>query len=254
MRKVLLGFMLLSALTGLLTGCGGTTDASTAYQGESPKSIYQYGRSSLQDKNYSDAVKRFEALDVQYPFGEETQKAQFYLIYAYYMKEEYAMASAAADRYIRLYPTSPNIDYAYYMEGLSDFYKNLGLLERMFSVNLATRDLTQIRKSYVSFSTLYERFPQSKYAPSAHQYMVFLRNLLASHEYDTAQFYYDRKAYLAAANRASDVVAHYQGAPAVKDALVLMAKSYNRLGMKRDEQEALLVLNYNYPNTKVLVD
>lgn len=254
MKKTLLALTLLTALTGLLTACGTTTDSSTAYQGESPNSIYQHGTAALKDKNYSEAMKRFEALDVQYPFGNDTQKAQFYLIYAYYMKEEYALASASAERYIRLYPASPNVDYAYYMEGLSDFYKNLGLLERMFSVNLATRDLTQIRKSYVSFSTLYERFPQSKYAPSAHQYMVFLRNLLASHECDTAQFYYDRKAYLAAANRASDVVAHYQGAPAVKEALVIMAKSYNRLGMKRDEQEALQVLKYNYPNVVVTAD
>src|SRR5690606_27889016 len=148
----------------------------------------------------------------------------FYLIYAYYMREEYTLAASAADRFIRLYPTYPHVDYAYYLRGLSDFYKNLGILERMFTVNLATRDLSQIRKSYMDFSELYERFPQSMYAPSAHQYMVFLRNMIASHQYETAKFYYDRRAYLAAANRASDVVQHYQGAPAVVDSLVLMVQ------------------------------
>jgi outer membrane protein assembly factor BamD len=254
MKKLVTFLSLSTVLTGLLTGCGTTTDPSTAYQGESPKAIYSYGKEALKDKNYSEAVKRFEALDVQYPFGAETQNAQFYIIYAYYQKEEYALAESAAERFIRLYPTYPHIDYAFYLRGLSDFYKNLGIIERMFAVNLATRDLSQIRKAYLDFSELYERYPDSPYAPSAHQYMVFLRNLMATHEFNTAQFYYDRKAYLAAANRASDVVAHYQGAPSVKDSLELMVKSYNRLGMKRDEQEALLVLKYNYPNVSVRVD
>lgn len=254
MKKSLLAIALAAGLAGLLTGCGTTTDPSQAYQGETPQQIYSYGKASLKDNNYAEASKRFEALDVQYPFGAETQKAQFYLIYAYYMREEYALSSAAADRFIRLYPTYPNVDYAYYMRGLADFYKNLGLLERMFDMDFAKRDLSQIQKSYEDFSQLVATFPESRYAPSAHQYMVFLRNLMAEHVYQTAQFYYDRKAYLAAANRANEVVAEYQGAPAVVPALELMVKSYNRLGMKKSEQDALLVLQYNYPDKRVMMD
>ncbi len=251
MKKSLLVISLVTALTGLLTGCGTATDPSQAYPGESPQKIYTYGKASLKDNSFSDAIKRFEALDVQYPYGPETENAQFYIIYAYYMKEDYALAASAADRFIRLYPTYPHIDYAYFMRGLSDFYKNLGILERVFTVDLATRDLTQIQKTYADFAELTERFPSSVYTPPAHQYMIFLRNLMASHDLETAQFYYDRKAYVAAANRASGVVAHYQGAPAVVDALVLMAQSYHRLGMKKDEQDTLLVLKYNYPNVQV---
>jgi outer membrane protein assembly factor BamD len=153
-----------------------------------------------------------------------------------------------------LHPAYEHVDYAYFMRGMSDFYKNMGILERVFTVDLSTRDLTQIRKSYFDFSELTEHFPNSVYTPPAHQYMIYLRNLLASHALDTAQFYYDRKAYLAAANRASNVVAHYEGAPAVGDALALMAKSYHKLGMKKEEQDALLVLKYNYPNRTVNID
>lgn len=238
-------------LAGVITGCASTTDASQAYKGESAHQIFMYGRAALKDKNYSEAVKRFEALDVQYPYGQDTELAQFYIIYAYYMKDEFALAASAADRFIHLHPAYEHVDYAYYMRGLADFYKNLGILERIFTVDLSTRDLTQIRKAYFDFSELTERFPNSVYTPSAHQYMVYLRNLMASHILDTAKFYYDRKAYIAAANRANDVVAHYQGAPAVKDALVLMAQSYQRLGMRKEEQDALMVLKYNYPNASV---
>lgn len=251
MKKIFLVISLFTMLAGLLAGCGTTTDASQAYKGESPQKIYMYGKTALKDRNYSEAIKRFEALDVQYPYGPETEQAQFYIIYAYYMKDEYALAASAADRFIHLHPAYQHVDYAYYMRGLSNFYKNIGILERVFTVDLSTRDLTQIRKAYFDFSELVERFPNSVYTPPAHQYMVYLRNLMASHIFETAQFYYDRKAYVAAANRANDVVAHYQGAPAVVNALVLMAQSYHQLGMKKEEQSALQVLKYNYPNKTV---
>ena len=246
-RKIVIATL----LAGSLAACGTVTDPSEAYKGESPHQIYQAGKTALDDKSYGEAIKRFEALDVQYPYGPETESAQFYLIYAYYMKEEHALCVSAADHFIRLHPTSPNVDYAYYMRGLANYYQNLGMLERLFAIDLATRDLTQIQKAYQDFSEVVHRFPDSRYAPSAHQYMVYLRNILATHELHVAEYYYQRKAYVAAANRASELVAHYQGAPAVEDGLVIMAKSYHKLGLTKMEQDTLLVLRYNYPNKKV---
>lgn len=244
-------FLISIAAPIILSACSSTVDTSEAYKGESPHHIYEVGKTSLQDKSFTEAIKRFEALDVQYPFGPETANAQLYLIYAYYMKEDYALSTAAADRYIRLHPTSPYVDYAYYMRGVADYYQNLGVLERIFAIDLATRDLTQLQKAYQDFNIITTRFPNSRYAPPAHQFMVYLRDVMADYEFHIAQYYYDRKAYLAAANRASDVVLHFQGAPKVIDALVLMAKAYHKIGMTHEEQEALLVLRYNYPQMTV---
>ena len=247
MKRILLLLMVTAGL-GLLSACSTTTEPSEAYRNETPQQIYTAGKSALQDKGYSEAVKRFEALDVQYPYGAETQSAQYYLVYAYYMKEEYALATAAADRFIRLYPTYPNVDYIYYMRGVSDYYQNLGVFERLFALDLAKRDLTQVQKSYRDFDELVTRFPNSYYAPAAHQYMIYLRNVLANHELYVSDYYYQRKAYVASANRASGLVAHYEGAPAVVDGLGVMAKSYHELGMTKQEQDALSVLRYNgYP-------
>ena len=251
MKKMLALVVLTAATAGLLTACGTSTDPADAYKGQTPQEIYKYGKTALKDKSYSEAIKRFEALDIQYPYGVETENAQLYLIYAYYEKEEYALSASAADRFIRLHPLNPHVDYAFYMRGLSNYYQNLGFLERVFSLDLAKRDLTQIKKSYSDFDELVTRFPGSEYAPSAHQYLVYLRNVLANHELEVAEYYYQRKAYVASANRASGLVAHFQGAPAVVDGLVLMAKSYHQLGMTRNEQEALTVLKYNYPNVTV---
>lgn len=251
MKKTLISISLASLMAGLLAACSTTTEPSEAYKDETPKQIYQKGKEALQDKSYSEATKRFEALDVQYPFGPETESAQLFLIYSYYQKDDFALAASAAERFIRIHPGNPNIDYAYYMRGLADYYQNLGVLERFFNIDLAKRDLAQVQKAYIDFSELVIRFPNSKYAPAAHQYMIYLRNVLANHELEVAQYYYDRKAYVASANRASDVVAHYEGAPAVVDSLVLMVKSYQQLGLSKQEQDARAVLKYNYPNVRV---
>lgn len=251
MKRILTSLSMTALAAGLLAACSSAVDPSNAYKNESAHEIYQHGVEALKDKSYGEATKRFEALDVQYPYGAETEQAQLYLIYTYYKKEEYTLAVAAADRFIRMHPTNPNVDYAYYMRGISDYYQNLGFLERLFTVDLAKRDLKQIEKSYQDFNQLVILFPNSKYAPSAHQYMVYLRNVLADHELHVAEYYYQRKAYVASADRASNLVTHYQGAPTTVDGLVLMAKSYHQLGMTKLEQDTLEVLRYNYPNVKV---
>src|SRR5579862_2747595 len=172
MKKSIFSLGGLTVMAALLASCSATTEPSEAYKNETPQQIYQRGKSSLQDKGYSEAVKRFEALDVQYPFDADTENAQLYLIYAYYMKEDYPLASAEADRFIRIHPTNPHIDYAYYMRGLSNYYQNLGFFERFFMVDLATRDTSQLQKAYVDFNQLIHRFPNSRYVPSAHQYLI----------------------------------------------------------------------------------
>lgn len=251
MKKNLLSLLIVVLMASLLAACATAVSPSDAYKGESAAQIYQHGKEAMEERNYAEAIKRFEALEVQYPYGDETEQGQLYLIYAYYMKEDYALSASAADRFIRLHPTNPNVDYAYYMRGVANYYQNLGFLERFFSIDLAKRDLAQIKKSYVDFTELTTRFPTSRYAPAAHQYQIYLRNVLADHELHIAEYYYERKAYVAAANRASDVVAHYQGAPAVVDALIVMAKSYHQLKLNKLEQDTLLVLRYNYPNIVV---
>ncbi len=236
-------------LCGLLAGCSTTTDPAEAYKDETAKQIFEKGESALRSRSYQEAIKRYEALDVQYPFGHDTEIAQLHIIYAYYMASDYASAEAAADRFIHAHPTNPHVDYAYYMRGLANYYQNLGVFERMFAVDLAKRDLAQVKKSYADFNEIVRVYPDSPYAPAAHQYMIYLRNILAAHELEVGEFYYNHEAYVAAANRANAVVRQYQGAPSVPDALVLMVKSYRKLHLTQNENEAMQVLQYNYPNS-----
>jgi outer membrane protein assembly factor BamD len=246
-KRLLLGCCI--AFPIMLTACSTTVDPADAYKNESAQQIFDSGEKAMRGGNYREAIQRFEALDVQYPFGKNTEIAQLQIIYAYYMTSDYASAESAADRFIRSHPTSEHVDYAYFMRGLSNYYQNMGIFERMFAVDLATRDLTQIKKSFADFSELVKLFPDSPYAPAAHQYMIYLRNILADHELDVAKYYYERKAYIAAANRASLVVRYYQGTASIPDALVIMVKSYRHLNMTSNENEAMAVLQTNFPNS-----
>lgn len=231
-----------------LAGCK-TTTAYQPYQGLSDKQILERGEYNMAKGRYEQASKDFEALDTLYPFGEYSQQGQLDIIYAYYKNDDTDSALAAADRYIRLYPRSPDVDYAYYMKGLINSGPPENWFHRWIQAPPEKRDLTGQQQAFQDFSTLVEEFPNSKYTPDARQRMVYIRNLLAEHQLEIAQYYMRHKAYVAAANRAGDVVEMYPGAPQVIPALAIMVEAYNKLNEPQMANNALRVLKTNYPNS-----
>jgi outer membrane protein assembly factor BamD len=238
----------LSFLSLMLSSCTTSTPSpENLYPGQSEAKIYADGKESMLKGNYEEAIHHFENITSVYPFGEYAQKSQLNLIYSYYKKDNFPLALAAADQYIRLYPRGENIDYAYYMRGIVQFEENKGVFERFFKTDFAKRDLTGLKKAYIDFNRLQTYFPKSQYTPYAKRRLIYIRNTLALHELQVAQFYYERQSYVAAANRANEVVQHYQGAPQVPQALVLMVKSYQKLGLTKDADESLRILKLNFP-------
>lgn len=234
----------------LLAGCK-TTESYDAYKGQTAEQIFSRGENNLMHRHYDAAAKDFEALDTLYPFGAYAQQSQLDIIYAYYRADNTDLALAAADRYIRLYPRGPNVEYAYYLKGLINMGYD-GWMERLGRTNPADRDVTSLEQAFSDFNELVQRFPDSAYTPDAKRRMVYLRNLLAQHQLSIAQFYFQRKAYVASANRASYLVQNYQGSPQVIPALAIMVQSYRALGETDMANDALRVLTLNYPNAKEL--
>lgn len=234
----------------LLVGCADQSDDTgiKAFQGQSAEQIFNGGQKAMNKKKYDEAINHFEALNTLYPFGAYSQQGQLDIIYAYYQNGDYDSAVAAADRYIHLYPRDKNVDYAYYMKGKSYFDKNVSWLSKhVYPIDPAQRDLTTFKQAFTVFDELVGYFPDSKYAPDARRRMIFIRNVLARHELQVAQFYMEHKAYVAAANRATNVVSHYQGTPYVPDALKIMIKAYTALGATKQAEDAARVLKLNYP-------
>ncbi len=241
---------LILAMTLVLAACSSTE--KTVPESLTEAELYEQSTAALNDRNFSTAVEKLRALESRYPFGPFAEQAQLDLIYAYYMSTEPEASRASAERFIRLHPQHPNVDYAYYMRGLASNTADLGLLERYVPVDLSRRDPGQARQSFGEFAELLRRFPDSKYAPDARQRMIYLRNRLARYEMHAADYYLKRKAYVAAVNRGRYVVEHLQGTPVVEEALGIMIEGYQHLGLNKPADEALLVLKTNFPDSTML--
>lgn len=252
MKRLKFIVLLVSVLS--LSACSWFSSKDDALQHEPADSLYSQGVDALHDGNYSSAVRYFEALTSNYPFGNYAQKGQLYLIHAYYESGDPASSVAAAQSYIHLYPRAKDVDYAYYMKGVANFAQDRGVLLRYLPNDVSERDPGTMKEAYNDFNELVSRFPESKFVPDARQRMVYLRNIYAEKEMHAANYYFRRGAYVAASNRANYVVKHYQQAPAVPRALALMVVSYQKLGLKDASSDALKMLEYNFPNSEYLSD
>jgi len=244
-----LAWALVFAASALSGGCGlFSSDATDKTAGWSAQRLYTEAEDELNAGAYARAIKLFEALQSRYPFGRYAQQAQMEIAYAQYKDSEKDLAIAAADRFIKQYPNSPNVDYVYYLKGLISFNDNLGLLGSVAGQDLTERDPKALRDSFDAFRELVARFPESKYTPDAIVRLKYLVNAMAAHEVHVAKYYMRRGAYVAAANRAQGVVQQYQQAPAVYDALNIMVDAYDKLQMPVLRDDARRVLVSNFPN------
>lgn len=245
MRQILA--VLLAAT--LLNACGLLPEQIDETKNWSAAKLYQKAKDELQDSNYTDAIKYFEKLEARYPYGPYAQQAQLEVAYAYYKDKEPVSAVAACDRFIKLHPDHPNVDYAYYLKGLANFNDDEGPLSNFARQDLSERDPKAAEEAFEAFKALTIRFPNSKYTPDALARMKYLVNSLASHEVHVAEYYYNRGAYVAAVDRIKYVLEHYQHAPAIEQGLYIMAQSYEKLGLNDLRDDTLRVLKLNFPNS-----
>ena len=201
---------------------------------------------------YDKAVVLFEKLEGRAAGTPLAQQAQVDKAYAHYKAGEKSQAIATLDRFIKLHPSSPALDYAFYLKGIINFNDDLGLFSSITRQDLAERDQKAAKESFESFKELTSRFPESRYAPDAGQRMTYIVNSLAQYEVHVARYYFGRSAYVAAINRAQIAVTDYQGVPAMEEALYIMVKSYEALGMTKLRDDTQRVLEKNFPQTQFL--
>jgi outer membrane protein assembly factor BamD len=234
----------------LLAGCSSTPEDKTA--GWSPNKIYAEAKDELNSGGYEKAVTLFEKLEGRAAGTPLAQQAQLDKAYAHYKSGELVQAIATLDRFMKLHPASPALDYALYLKGIINFNDDLGMFSAITRQDLAERDQKAAKESFESFKELVTRFPASRYAPDASLRMTYIVNSLAQYEVHVARYYFGRGAYIAAINRAQIVVSDYQGMPALEEALFIIVKSYDALGMTQLSDDAKRVLEKNYPQTAYL--
>ena len=214
--------------------------------------MYRDAKRSLGSGNFVEAVETFETLGALYPFGNFTQQAQLDVAYAYFKQDEYNNAISTADRFIKLYPRSNSIDYAYYIKGLSNYTRGSSPLERLFPRDLAKVNQSWLRSSFADFDTLVTRFPESVYVPDAVERMNYLQDSMARHELATAEYYFGRGAMVATVNRIKYMLEHYEESRHTGAGLALMAQAYQTLGHEDLKRDTLRVLALNNPDHPAL--
>jgi outer membrane protein assembly factor BamD len=257
MRLILIKFLFICCLGLSLQGCGTLQELFSSNSSSSEEDEYAdwtaekfrtEAKAAVDAGSYEKAIKLYEALESRYPFGEDSAQTQLDIAYAYFKNNDPDSAIAAADRFIKMNPRSPGVDYAYYLKGLVNYNRGIGFIDRFLPTDTSQRDPGTARDALNNFEELIRRFPQSKYVPDARLRMIALKNNLAMHEIHVARYYIKRRAYVAAANRASTVIEKYQRTPAVPYALLILQEAYTKLDMLDLAKDATRVYELNYPD------
>jgi outer membrane protein assembly factor BamD len=261
MRLIFIKFLFICCLSLSLQGCGSlgesikeifssnsSSSAEDEYIDWTAEKFRTQAKAAIDAGNYEKAIKLYEALESRYPFGEDSAQTELDIAYAYFKNNDPDSAIAAADRFIKMNPRSPAIDYAYYLKGLVNYNRGIGFIDRFLPTDTSQRDPGTARDALKNFEELVRLFPHSKYVPDAQLRMIALKNNLAMYEVHVARYYMKRQAYVAAVDRASTVIDKYQRTPAVPYALQILKEAYTKLNLLDLAQDASRVYELNYPN------
>lgn len=248
-------WLVMAMLTALLiSGCGTSGAKVDPTAGWSAEQLYADAKEEINSGGWNNARDRLTAIESRYPFGVYAQQALIELAYVNWKDGENEQALAAIDRFQQQYPNHPGTDYVLYLKGLINFTPASAFMTNVTGQDPAERDPKGLRASYDAFAELIKRFPDSKYAPDSQQRMNWLVNTIAMNEVFVARYYYERGAYVAAANRAQIVITDFEGVAANEQALYVMMISYDKLGMTKLRDDADRVLTQNFPNSTIRQD
>ncbi len=215
--------------------------------------LYDRAKQSMEVGNFTAAAQTLSALDSRYPFGPLSHQVQLDLIYSHYKSGKNEEALATIDRFIRLNPNHSDVDYAYYMRGLTNMESDSNLFQELMRIDRTDRDPSKSRQAFEDFRRLIQQYPDSKYAADAKQRMVYIKDRLARYEIAIARFYMRRQAYVAAANRGRYVIEHFPNTTQVQEALEIMVASYEQLGLEELRENAMKTLKLNYPDSEFVI-
>ena len=215
--------------------------------------MYAEAKQSLDKKNWRTAVEQLRELEAKYPYGVHAEQAQLDTIYAHHRADETGLAIAAADRFIKLHPTHPAVDYAYYAKGLANYQENNSLFGRLTGRDdLSDRDASITRDALNAFNDVYNLFPASRYAADARARARYLHDSLARHELAVAAYYFSRNAHVAVVNRAKGIIEDYGTTPSVEEALALLVFCYREMELSKLSEDARRVLKLNFQKSEYL--
>ncbi len=247
MKIILTSILVLFFLN--LTACGYLIEKKQEISETSVNNLFNEAKLALEKGRYDESIKLFETLESRFPFGSYTQQAQMQIAYIYYKQNDVAQCIAAIDRFIRIHPNHPNLDYMFYLKGLANFSEKKGLFDFISRQDPTERDPNATKEAYNTFNELIEKFPESIYVEDSKYRLDYLLSSMAKYEIHVANFYLNKGAYVAAVNRAKIVIKDYPNTSSVKNALKILIKGYDLLGLKKLSNDSKRVYELNFDTT-----
>lgn len=238
-----------------LSGCsslGSIFEEKDPTVGLTASQLYAQGKEFLDAADFNNAIKLFEILEARYPFGKYSTQAMLDISYAYYASNQKDEAIIEINRFIRLYPNHPNVSYAYYLRALSNFDKDANIISRFFGHDPSRYDVTDLKNSFNDFTTVVNRFPDSKYADDSINRLRYIKNQIARNELYIAKYYDKRSANIAAIERVKFMLENYGGTPSSEEGLVILVKNYNDLKLYDLAYDSARVLKKNFPDYRII--
>ena len=240
------------ALALVLAGCSSLEEELEIVPDKSAQALFVDARNSLENGLYQKAILTLSAIDSRFPFGPISHQVQLDLIYAYYKVGDSAQGIALTDRFLRLNPSNPNVDYVYYMRALINLSTEDNLFQDIVGIDRSDRDPSASREAFNDLKRVVTDYPESKYAADSRKRMIEIKSRLARYELSVANFYFKREAYASAANRGRYIIEYFTPSPEVEPALEIMIKCYDKLGLDDLKKNTLQVLAANYPNNSLI--
>jgi len=235
-----------------LIGCSSSESEIDKVPDKSAQALFVDAREALDNGLYQKAIQTLSAIDSRFPFGPISHQVQLDLIYAYYKSSNADQGIALTDRFLKLNPNHPNIDYVYYMRALINESSETNLFQDLAGIDRSDRDPSSSREAFSDFRKIVDEYPSSKYAADSRKRMIKIKSRLAQYELSVARYYIKREAFASAANRGRYIVEYFSPSLEVEEALEIMIESYDRLGLEDLKRNALQVLAANYPNNSLI--
>jgi len=241
-RRQVAAICAVSLASVVLSGCLGPQGRQPRLQYEERpvELLYSVGLQRLDDGRYGEAVQFFQEVERQHPYSPWSRRSILMQVFAHYERQGYEEAIAAADRYIQLYPGSPQVSYAYYMKAVCYF-------EQIVDVG---RDQAAAGQALAALTEVTRRFPGTQYATDARVKIDMVNDQLAGKEMEIGRWYLRRDQPLAAVGRFRRVVEQYQTTSHTPEALYRMVEAYLSLGLTAEAERNAAVLGHNFPGSR----